>query len=200
MSKALTPDEVTYRQRFLSCCGLYKAAIDGVWGKRTDDAEAQFFQTCGSIARSEGAFDARTERNIQSLQCDAQTAARRSLNAIRAKGLDARIISGTRTYGEQTALFRQGRFGNKGPVVTNARAGQSWHNFGLAWDIGVFNDGDYIADDDRPYRQAGPVGKVAEVEWGGDWISFKDYPHYQFGTNGRAVSAARAVFEAGGRA
>ena len=36
-------------------------------------------------------------------------------------GINAKIISGTRTYAEQNNLFRQGRFGNPGPIVTKAK-------------------------------------------------------------------------------
>lgn len=199
MSKNLAPDDVLFRQRFLSCCGFYTDKLDSLWGDNTDKADQAFFAKCAAIAAAEGTFDPRSERNILSLQCDAQVAARRSLKAIRAAGFDARIISGTRTYAEQAALFRQGRFGNPGNVVTKAKAGQSWHNFGLAWDIGIFKNGVYVASDVRPYQAAAPHGKVAGVEWGGDWTSFKDFPHYQFGTKGKGVSAARAVFEAGAR-
>lgn len=198
MSKQLSSDDVMFRQRFLSCCGLYKDTLDGDWGPNTDAAEQAFAARSAQIAAAEGSFDARTERNITSLQIDAQAAARRSLSAIRASGADARIISGTRTYPEQTELFRQGRFGNPGPIVTNAKAGQSWHNFGLAWDIGLFSAGQYLTND-QPYIKVGPTGIVAGVEWGGNWVSFKDNPHFQFGTAGKSIAAARTAFESGGR-
>lgn len=198
MSKNLTREEVLFRQRFLSCCGFYQAKLDGLWGEKTDEAERQFFERSAQIAAASVGFDPRTERNLLGLQCDAQAGARASLARIRDAGFDARIISGTRSYAEQAALFNQGRFGNKGPVVTNARAGQSWHNFGLAWDIGLFDNGKYVTAG-GPYQKAGPHGRGGEVEWGGDWKSFKDFPHYQFGTKGQGVAAARARFEAGGR-
>ncbi|MEO7178597.1 MAG: M15 family metallopeptidase [Allosphingosinicella sp.] len=198
MSKALSKEDILFRQRLLSCCGFYTDDLDGLWGPNTDAADKAFDKLSDEIAAAEGRFDDRSERNIRSLQCDAQRAARRSLAGIRSDGTDARIISGTRTYAEQTELFRQGRFGNPGPVVTNARAGQSWHNFGLAWDIGLFAGGSYVKAD-RPYRDAAPRGKVRDVEWGGDWTSFKDFPHYQYGTAGKGVSAARVEFEKGGR-
>ena len=202
MSKPISRDDALFRQRFLSCCGLYKVAIDGDWGPRTDAAEARFFEDTARIAEREGRFDPRSEAQIATLRLDAQSAARRSLSAIRAAlgpDLEARIISATRSYAEQDRLFRQGRFGNPGPRVTNARGGGSWHNFGLAWDIGLFERGRYIADDVAPYRRAGPAGRIAGVEWGGDWKSFPDAPHYQFSTAGRTIAAARTAFEAGCR-
>ena len=198
MSNRLFANDVLFLQRLLSCCGLYTDTLDGDYGKHTGDAEAAFDAKCQAIAQSEGAFDARTEGNIRSLQLVAQPLARRSLRALKQAGLDARIISGTRDYEEQNALFRQGRFGNPGKKVTNARGGQSWHNFGLAWDIGLFANGDYVTSEAK-YRQAATHGKVAGLEWGGDWRTFPDVPHYQVGAAGRTISGARAVFESGGR-
>jgi peptidoglycan LD-endopeptidase CwlK len=198
MSTRLFPDDVTFLQRLLSCCGLYSDTIDGTFGSNTDNAEEAFNNRCEAIAAAEGTFDARSEGNIRSLRTDAQPLARKSLKALRAAGHDARIISGTRSYAEQNALFRQGRFGNHGPVVTRSRGGQSWHNFGLAWDIGLFRNGAYVTDD-AVYRQVSGIAKIAGIEWGGDWHSFKDFPHYQIATAGQSVGSARVHFEAGGR-
>lgn len=201
MSQNLSTEDVLFRQRLLSCCGFYTDDLDGQWGPNTDAADRAFFARSAAIAAAEGAFDPRSERTIVTLQCDAQVAARRSLTAIRgalAANTEARIISGTRTYAQQNAIFRQGRFGNPPPRVSNARGGQSWHNFGLAWDIGLFRSGVYLTDG-APYRPLGAHGKVPGVAWGGDWTSFQDLPHYQFGTAGQTISAARARFEGGCR-
>ena len=201
MSQNLSAEDVLFRQRLLSCCGFYTDDLDGLWGPNTDAADQAFFARVAAIAAAEGTFDPRSERNIATLQCDAQVAARRSLRAIRAAlaaGTEARIISGTRTYAQQNALFRQGRFGNPPPRVSNARGGQSWHNFGLAWDIGLFSNGVYLTDG-APYEPLGVHGKVPGVAWGGNWTSFQDLPHYQFGTAGQTITAARARFEGGCR-
>ena len=198
MSDRLFANDVLFLQRLLSCSGLYTDTLDGAYGKHTGEAEAAFDASCHVIAQSEGAFDARSESNIRSLQLVSQPLARRSLRALKNAGLDARIISGTRDYEEQNGLFRQGRFGNPGQRVTNARGGQSWHNFGLAWDIGLFEGGKYVTSDTK-YRQAAAHGKVAGLEWGGDWKTFPDVPHYQVDAEGRTISSARTVFEAGGR-
>src|ERR1700751_2915198 len=63
-------------------------------------------------------------------------------------------------------------------IVTNARGGFSNHNFGVAWDIGIFKDGDYI-EESKLYKSAGAIGKQQGLEWGGDWESFADEPHFQ---------------------
>ena len=198
MSARLFENDVIFLQRLLGCCGLYKAEIDGIYGDKTNDAERAFDVRSTEIAEIEGVFDPRTEQNIRSLRTDAQVLARRSIANLRARGIDARVISGTRSYAEQNTLFRQGRFGNPGPIVTRARGGQSWHNFGLAWDIGIFESGRYLTDD-QPYRSASSIGKIDGLEWGGDWRGFPDFPHYQLASAGMGIGSAREHFECGGR-
>lgn len=198
MSDRLFANDVLFLQRLLSCCGLYAETLDGDYGKRTSDAEAAFEEHSRAIALREGGVDRRSEANIRSLQLVAQPLARRSLRALRTVELDVRVISGTRTYAEQNALFRRGRFKNTGPRVTNARGGQSWHNFGLAWDIGLFDAGKYVTGDVK-YCEAAAHGKIGCLEWGGDWKAFPDFPHYQVSAEGRSITNARVSFEAGGR-
>ena len=111
---------------------------------------------------------------------------------------DVRIISGTRTYAEQDALYKKGRFGNTEPQVTKAKGGQSNHNFGLAWDIALFENGKYITDDAK-YIQLSKlvIPGIAMLEWGGNWQSFQDYPHYQHQAIYDTVAGTRNLFEQG---
>src|SRR4051794_34894640 len=102
MSHPLSKDDILFRQRILSCSGVYHRGLDGDWGKFTDEADRDFFAGCDEIAKDTHRFDERTERNIRSMRLDAQRLCRISLAAIRGSGLDARVISGTRTYPEQT--------------------------------------------------------------------------------------------------
>lgn len=96
------------------------------------------------------------------------------------KGVDVRIISGLRTYAEQDALYAKGRTA-PGPKVTNARAGFSNHNFGTAWDIGLFEGKKYLTDSPL-YKEIGEISRSLGLKWGGDFKSFKDYPHYEVST------------------
>jgi peptidoglycan L-alanyl-D-glutamate endopeptidase CwlK len=140
-------------------------------------------------------MDQRTLDNIATLIPAAQDKARAFMDAIAQSnrlpaGWRVSIISGTRTYAEQDVLYQQGRT-TPGPIVTNAPAGYSNHNFGIAFDLGIFNaDGQYI--DDLPdrglmteaqvsfyYRSLAPVGKALGLTWGGDWESIDDEPHYE---------------------
>lgn len=93
-----------------------------------------------------------------------------------------------RSFAEQEALYNQGRNGNKGPIVTNARAGYSYHNYGLAVDIVLIIDGksaswdmksDYDKDGKSDWMEVVDLFKQEGWAWGGDFKSFKDYPHFQ---------------------
>jgi peptidoglycan L-alanyl-D-glutamate endopeptidase CwlK len=148
------------------------------------------------IALSTVIFDARSENNIRTLAIRAQRPAREFLDRVRRAGIGARIISGTRTYAMQNALYALGRFGNLGSIVTRARGGQSNHNFGIAWDIGIFTAvGGYIQDSGA-YDDAALAGQTGELEWGGDWVTFVDRPHFQLKVP-FTVAEIRARFEAG---
>ncbi|WP_042201842.1 M15 family metallopeptidase [Paenibacillus camerounensis] len=105
-----------------------------------------------------------------------------------AQGVPIIITQGYRSKAEQDGLYAQGRT-KPGGIVTNARGGYSYHNYGLAvdfalllpdgysasWDMKRDGDKDGIADWQEVAQQAKALG----FEWGGDWTSFKDYPHFQ---------------------
>ncbi|WP_310877189.1 peptidoglycan-binding protein [Priestia megaterium] len=55
-----------------------------------------------------------------------------------AQGIYVAIVQGYRSYAEQNALYSQGRTSG-GAIVTNAKAGYSYHNFGLAVDFCLFD-------------------------------------------------------------
>jgi peptidoglycan L-alanyl-D-glutamate endopeptidase CwlK len=195
VSLPLFGEDVVFLQRLLKCSGLYAGKLDGIWGPKTDKAVNAFERKTAALAEKFGVFDPGSERKIRTLAPEVQALARRFLGTVLSAGVPARIISGTRTYAEQNALYRQGRFGNKGLRVTQARGGQSNHNFGLAWDIGIFRDGKYLGESPL-YRQAAEVGLLPELEWGGHWQTFPDFPHYQLRT-GHTVTIVRQRFESG---
>lgn len=97
------------------------------------------------------------------------------------RGLTVKIISTLRTWDEQTAIYAQGRTA-PGIKVTNAKAGFSMHNWGLAFDIGVFENGKYVsnAKTEKLYDELGPIGVSVGLTWGGNFTSIKDRPHYEF--------------------
>jgi peptidoglycan L-alanyl-D-glutamate endopeptidase CwlK len=129
-------------------------------------------------------YDERTERNIATLLPKAQELARNfmalAVPRVERDGWRVKIISGHRTYAEQDRLYAQGRT-TAGPVVTKARGGYSNHNFGVAFDVGLFKGGVYVPAS-YVYVDLGRLGESVGLEWGGRWKSFPDFPHYQVDT------------------
>lgn len=116
------------------------------------------------------------------------------------KGVRLRFAYTFRTFEEQDKLY------NQKPKVTNAKGGQSIHNYGLAldfvilydldnngtfetasWDIKKDGDNDCTAD----WKEVVDYFKSQGFEWGGDWKSFVDNPHLQitFGLTWRQMKA-----------
>jgi peptidoglycan L-alanyl-D-glutamate endopeptidase CwlK len=197
MSYQLLKEDVLFYQRFLKSSGFYTGILDGIWGPKTNQADIDFIDQSKLIAQQLGTFGTRSESNIITLVPKAQIAARNFLQ-IAINNKDVRIISGTRTYEEQDDLFAQGRT-KPGKIVTNAKGGQSNHNFGIAWDIGLFDsDGSYNTNDADYVSVAQIVlPDMNIIEWGGNWISFKDFPHYQLTAISQSVTVIRNLFENG---
>ena len=91
-----------------------------------------------------------------------------------------------RTFKEQQDLFEIGR-SRPGKKVTNASAGLSYHNYGLAVDIVLIIDGknaswdiksDFDGDKKADWMEVVTIFKQYGWTWGGDW-KFTDYPHFE---------------------
>jgi hypothetical protein len=93
------------------------------------------------------------------------------------QGYDLRITEGMRTIDRQNELYAQGRT-KPGSIVTNAKGGDSWHNYGLAIDV-VDRKLGYNLTDSR-WAQLGDIGSACGLKWGGTFSSFKDMPHFQY--------------------
>lgn len=111
-----------------------------------------------------------------------------------------------RTFKEQDALYAQGRTalynsaGKRLGKVTNAKGGQSIHNYGLALDIVLIVDNktaswdtvkDFDKDGKSDWMEVINIFKKEGWSWGGDWKSFKDLPHLEksFGMTWREMKA-----------
>ncbi len=96
------------------------------------------------------------------------------------KNVRLRFTHTYRSPQEQDALFL------KRPKVTNAKGGQSIHNYGLAFDIVLLidtnNDGTFKTASfkvDENWKLVAKYFKSKGWEWGNDWAKFKDAPHFQ---------------------
>lgn len=98
---------------------------------------------------------------------------------------ECRFTHTLRTFEEQDALYALGRT-KPGKVVTKARGGDSYHNYGLAVDIVLLVGGkalwdiktDYDKDGRSDWMEVVEIFKRYGWEWGGDW-KFVDNPHFQ---------------------
>jgi peptidoglycan L-alanyl-D-glutamate endopeptidase CwlK len=133
----------------------------------------------------------------------------RAAAALAARGIYFRVAQGLRTYAMSDADFALGRTvmtkpdGSPQGIVTEARGGFSWHNFGMAVDCYPFLVActyqlDWNAE--SPLFEAMVAALKAEgLAWGGDWETLKDYPHFQLADVAvTPTDADRAAFAAGG--
>lgn len=136
-------------------------------------------------------------------------------------GIRITVTQTRRTFEEQNELYAQGRT-KPGPVclhtgiarpvgscpdhpfglrVTNARGGESFHNYDFAFDFAVLASGqdpkptwdrkiDVNEDDEPDYEQVGAIGEQLGLEWGGRWKR-EDLPHFQK-TFGLTIADLRA--------
>ncbi len=93
-------------------------------------------------------------------------------------GLSMKITEGRRSLARQAELYAQGRQGDRRPRVTNARPGQSPHNWGLAADF-VFLDAKGKVTWSGDWAAFGAQVRAAGLTWGGDFRTLKDRPHVE---------------------
>ena len=109
----------------------------------------------------------------------------------KAAGIDVIITSTYRDAESQNALYAQGRT-TPGKKVTNAKAGQSFHNWRVAFDFVPIVGGKAIWNDDALWTQCGEIAESVGLEWAGRWKKFCEFPHCQH-TGGLSL----ADFQAG---
>ncbi|MGH2667446.1 M15 family metallopeptidase [Flavobacterium sp.] len=121
-----------------------------------------------------------------SIQAEVITIVNECNTALKGKA-KIRITQGFRTFEEQNLLYNQGRT-HPGKKITNAKPGQSIHNYGFAvdicliiedkiasWDTAKDWDNDKIAD----WYECVKIFAKFGWEWGGNWKKFKDLPHFE---------------------
>lgn len=121
-------------------------------------------------------------------------------NNLLPKGVRLRFAYVYRSIEEQNKLFAQR------PKVTNAKGGQSIHNYGLAFDIVILKDKDNNGtfetasfDIDEHWIKVVNFFKSKNWVWGGDWKSFKDAPHFEktFGHTWRTLQTKESFIDNG---
>lgn len=111
---------------------------------------------------------------------------RSTIYLARAAGLNVALYSGLRSFSEQDALYSLGRDAagkviDKKAIVTNAKGGESYHNYGLAGDI-VFRDskGNWTWDVKSVlWKKLGAIGESTGLYYGGNF-HMVDVDHFQY--------------------
>jgi peptidoglycan L-alanyl-D-glutamate endopeptidase CwlK len=178
----------------LNSLGYNSGTPDGWYGKITTEAVLRFqgdhtlvqdgvvnprTRISLFVPHSADEFESRaSSTSLSSLDPHVAMLANELLKLSRAHNLDVRITTGFRNWAESDRLYAQGRT-MPGPVVSNARAGDSYHNWGLAFDIAPFEN-NQISNDQSKYIFIGHLGEQIGLEWGGTFKSIVDLPHYQY--------------------
>lgn len=122
-----------------------------------------------------------SSRSLEDLHPIVADKARQLIELAKAEGIEILVTSTLRTFEEQAELYAIGRT-KPGKKVTNAKPGESWHNFALAFDVVPLVNGKAVWD--SPFwRRIAELGKQVGLVWGGDFKSLKDKPHFEFHPN-----------------
>lgn len=121
-------------------------------------------------------------RRLDDLLPYVEQLAREFLDRCKDEGIDVLVTSTYRDHESQNALYAQGRT-KPGRKVTNAKGGQSYHNWRVAFDVVPLRDGKPVwgtsGEDGKLWQAIGAIGVEVGLEWAGNWKSFKEYPHFQ---------------------
>ncbi len=127
------------------------------------------------------------------------------------KGVTVIVVFTSRTLLEQKALWMQGRYilsdvngarrvagmpaltsNSDNKIVTKAKPGQSYHNFGLAFDCNFYLNGEWISDPKDPFwKKVAAWAKECGLEWGGNFKGLFDGGHFQY-SGGLPLAALQA--------
>lgn len=130
-------------------------------------------------------------RKLEDLNPKVKTLAEQFKAACSKVGYDVLIYCTYRDGEAQDALYAQGRT-VKGKIVTNARAGQSFHNWRCAFDFVPMVHGKPAWGDAIAYSKCGHIAESLGMEWAGRWTGkLRETAHVQF-TGGLSLADFKA--------
>lgn len=111
------------------------------------------------------------------------------------EGIDLLVTSTYRDDESQNALYAQGRT-TPGKIVTNAKAGDSYHNHRCAVDVVPLRNGKPVwntsGEDCKLWALIGDLGESCGLEWAGRWTGkMREMAHFQY-TGGRTLKDLKA--------
>jgi peptidoglycan LD-endopeptidase CwlK len=186
-------------QNKLNSAGFIPGIADGIYGPKTSNAVTRFQSMNGLVMDgvvtprtrqklfnpdNPGDYDTRTTSDsLSSLDPYVATLAHRFLDLCKANGLDVKILVAFRNWDDQDVLYAQGRTA-PGAIVTDAMGGDSYHNWGLAFDAAPLTNGEVNWSNTALFNRMGKLGEQAGFEWGGNWTTYRialvDRPHFQY--------------------
>ncbi|WP_281248191.1 M15 family metallopeptidase [Seinonella peptonophila] len=126
--------------------------------------------------------------NLKGLHPTVKQSMEQLIKKSKQRGIEIRITEGFRSINKQNQLYQLGR-SKPGAIVTYAKGGQSYHNYGLAIDFAIYDpkrrkiiwdlayDGNQNGKSD--WMEVVTEAKKLGFDWGGDWQGFKDTPHLE---------------------
>jgi peptidoglycan L-alanyl-D-glutamate endopeptidase CwlK len=120
-----------------------------------------------------------SSRDISELHPKVQSKVSELLAKCKKEGIEILIYSTYRDVESQNALYAQGRT-KAGKIVTNAKGGQSYHNYRVAFDFVPIFNGKPLWNDNKAITKVGEIGESIGLSWAGRWKSFKEKLHFQY--------------------
>lgn len=131
-----------------------------------------------------------TSRSLDDLLPCVKLKALAHIAACKEAGIDLLIYCTYRDFEDQEILYRKGRT-TPGPKVTNARGGDSYHNWRVAYDCVPVIAGKAAWNDSALYLKIGKLGEELGLTWSGRWNgSLRETAHFQY-TKGLSLEALK---------
>ena len=124
-------------------------------------------------------------RSLDDLIPPARVRVKAFIQACEDDGIHIIPTSTYRDNDSQDAIYAQGRT-LPGNIVTNAKAGFSFHQYHCAVDIVPIVNGKCVWNDESLWERIAQHGEAQGLEWAGRWMSFKEKPHFQY-TGGKTI-------------
>lgn len=118
-------------------------------------------------------------RKLEDLNPKVRVLCEKFIEKCKSQNIDILITSTYRDGASQDALYAQGRT-TAGKIVTNARAGQSYHNWRVAFDFVPLVHGKAQWSDVATFTKCGEIAESVGLEWAGRWKKFKELAHCQY--------------------
>jgi peptidoglycan L-alanyl-D-glutamate endopeptidase CwlK len=132
-------------------------------------------------------------RRIEDLEPQVAVLCHRFVEECESQGISVIITSTFRSNEEQAALYAIGRT-KPGNRVTNAKPGQSYHNWKIAFDFCPIVHGKAVWNNAELFERCGLIGEKVGLQWSGRFLTFRESAHMQL-TQGHNL----AYFQRGGK-